>query len=48
MVDVTDRKRAQMEAGRLRGELAHVSRVSTLGELAASLAAMRSTDGAHQ
>jgi signal transduction histidine kinase len=38
LVDVTDRKRAELEAGRLRGELAHVSRISTLGELAASLA----------
>jgi signal transduction histidine kinase len=38
LVDVTDRKRAELEADRLRGELAHVSRVSTLGELAASLA----------
>jgi signal transduction histidine kinase len=38
LVDVTDRKRAELEAGRLRDELTHVARVSTLGELAASLA----------
>jgi signal transduction histidine kinase/ABC-type uncharacterized transport system substrate-binding protein len=38
LVDVTDRKRAEMEAGRLREDLAHLTRVSTLGELAASLA----------
>jgi signal transduction histidine kinase/ABC-type uncharacterized transport system substrate-binding protein len=36
--DVTDRKRAESEARRLREDLAHVTRVSTLGELAASLA----------
>jgi signal transduction histidine kinase len=38
LVDVTDRKRAELEAGRLREDLAHLTRVSTLGELAASLA----------
>jgi signal transduction histidine kinase/ABC-type uncharacterized transport system substrate-binding protein len=38
LVDITDRKRAELEAGRLRDDLAHLTRVSTLGELAASLA----------
>jgi signal transduction histidine kinase len=38
IVDITDRKRAELEAGRLRDDLAHLTRVSTLGELAASLA----------
>jgi C4-dicarboxylate-specific signal transduction histidine kinase len=37
-VDVTDRKLAEIEIQRTRQELAHFSRVSTLGELAASLA----------
>jgi PAS domain S-box-containing protein len=37
-VDVTERKEAEAEAQRSRQELAHVSRVSTLGELAGSLA----------
>jgi PAS domain S-box-containing protein len=37
-VDITDRKRAEMEAHDLRRELAHVSRVAALGELTASLA----------
>jgi signal transduction histidine kinase len=37
-VDHTDRRRAELEAGRSREELAHMNRVSTLGELAASLA----------
>jgi signal transduction histidine kinase len=36
--DVTSRKRAELEAEQRRQELAHVSRVSTLGELAASIA----------
>jgi signal transduction histidine kinase len=36
--DVTERKRAEMEAQRSRQELAHFTRVSTVGELAASLA----------
>jgi signal transduction histidine kinase/integral membrane sensor domain MASE1 len=36
--DVTERKRAEMEAQRSRQELAHFTRVSTMGELAASLA----------
>jgi two-component system, LuxR family, sensor kinase FixL len=36
--DITERKRAESELRRQREELAHVTRVSTLGELAASLA----------
>ena len=36
--NITPRKRAELEAEQRRQELAHVSRVSTLGELAASLA----------
>ena len=38
LLDITDRKRAELEAGRLRDDLAHLTRVSTLGQLAASLA----------
>lgn len=38
IVDVTERKRAESELQRNREELAHVTRVSALGELAASLA----------
>jgi PAS domain S-box-containing protein len=41
MVDVTERKRAEEERDRLRqleADLAHINRVSTLGEMAASLA----------
>jgi C4-dicarboxylate-specific signal transduction histidine kinase len=37
-VDVTERKHAEAELRRLQGELAHVSRVSTMGQLASSLA----------
>lgn len=40
-MDVTERKRAEEERERLRqaqAELAHINRVSTMGELAASLA----------
>jgi PAS domain S-box-containing protein len=37
-VDVTQRRRAQDEARRQRGELAHALRVTTMGELAGSLA----------
>ncbi|PWU19349.1 MAG: hypothetical protein C5B50_06770 [Verrucomicrobia bacterium] len=37
-VDVTERKQAETEAQRARQELAHLNRVSTLGELAGSLA----------
>ncbi len=36
--DITERKRAEMEAERARQELAHFTRVSTMGELTASLA----------
>ena len=36
--EVTDRKRAELEAQRSRVELAHYNRVSTMGELTASLA----------
>src|SRR5262249_43512543 len=37
-MDATERKQAEAEAQRSQGELAHVSRVSILGELAGSLA----------
>ena len=36
--DVTERKRVEMDAERTRQELAHVTRVSAMGELTASLA----------
>jgi two-component system sensor kinase FixL len=36
--DITERKRAEMEAQRSRHELAHFTRVSAMGELTASLA----------
>jgi len=36
--DITERKRAELEAQQARQELAHFARVSTVGELAASLA----------
>jgi C4-dicarboxylate-specific signal transduction histidine kinase len=38
VIDVTERRRAQEDVERMRKELAHVTRVSTLGELAASMA----------
>jgi len=38
VVDITERKRAEAELQRNREELTHVTRVSALGELAASLA----------
>jgi PAS domain S-box-containing protein len=41
VIDVTERKRAERERARLRqleADLAHINRVSTLGEMAASLA----------
>jgi PAS domain S-box-containing protein len=38
LIDVSERKHAQLEAEAMRQELMHVSRVTTLGELAASLA----------
>jgi two-component system, LuxR family, sensor kinase FixL len=37
-IDITARKQAEAEAMRQRAELAHVARVSTMGELAASVA----------
>jgi two-component system, LuxR family, sensor kinase FixL len=37
-IDITERKRAELEAVRQRGELAHLSRVATLSELSGSLA----------
>jgi signal transduction histidine kinase len=37
-VDVTDRKQAEKELQRLQGELAHFSRVSTVGQLSNTLA----------
>jgi PAS domain S-box-containing protein len=37
-IDITDRKRAELDAHDLRRELAHLSRVAALGELTASLA----------
>lgn len=37
-VDLTDQRRAELEAQRARAELAHVSRVATLGALTASIA----------
>jgi signal transduction histidine kinase/integral membrane sensor domain MASE1 len=36
--DITERKRAELDAQRSRQELAHMTRVSTMGELTASLA----------
>ena len=36
--DITDRKQAELEAARHRNEMAHLSRVTTLGELSGSLA----------
>ncbi len=38
VVDITDRKQAEANALRLQNELAHVARVSTMGEMAAGLA----------
>ena len=38
IVDITERKRAESELQRHRDELAHVTRISAMGELAASLA----------
>lgn len=37
-IDITERKRGESELQRNREELAHVTRISTMGELAASLA----------
>jgi len=38
LADITEQRRAEIEAQQVRQELAHVSRVSTMGELTASLA----------
>jgi PAS domain S-box-containing protein len=38
VVDITERKQAELELREQRAELAHVARISTMGELAASLA----------
>ncbi len=38
IIDITERKQAELEAARQRNELAHLSRVTTLGELSGSLA----------
>ena len=37
-IDITARKQAELEARQLRDELAHINRLATMGELAASLA----------
>jgi PAS domain S-box-containing protein len=38
VIDISERRRAELEFDQQRNELAHLSRVATLGELAASLA----------
>src|SRR6516165_3449395 len=38
IIDITERRRAELEAARQRDELAHLSRVALLGELSGSLA----------
>jgi two-component system sensor kinase FixL len=38
VIDISERKRAEQEAARQRNEMAHLSRVSTLGELSGSIA----------
>jgi len=38
IIDISERKQAELEAARQRNELAHLSRVTTLGELSGSLA----------
>ncbi len=38
IIDVSERKQAELETARRRNELAHLSRVTTLGELSGSLA----------
>ncbi|HMF45308.1 MAG TPA: PAS domain S-box protein [Candidatus Udaeobacter sp.] len=38
ITDISERKQAELEAARQRSELAHLSRVTTLGELSGSLA----------
>jgi C4-dicarboxylate-specific signal transduction histidine kinase len=37
-VDITNRKQSELEIGQQRNELAHIARVSTMGQLASSLA----------
>ena len=37
-IDISERKQAELEAARRRNEMAHLSRVTTLGELSGSLA----------
>jgi len=38
IIDITERKQAELEAARQRSQLAHLSRVTSLGELSGSLA----------
>ena len=38
VVDISERRRSELELGRQRNELAHLSRLTTIGELAGSLA----------
>jgi PAS domain S-box-containing protein len=38
VVDITDRKHAELEARQIRDELAHAGRIATMGEMAAALA----------
>ena len=38
IIDISERKRAELEAARQRSEMAHLSRLTTLGELSGSLA----------
>ena len=38
VVDITDRKRAADDLREVQAELAHVARVTTMGEMAASIA----------
>ena len=38
IVDISERKQAELEAARQRNDLAHLARVTTLGELSSSLA----------
>jgi two-component system, LuxR family, sensor kinase FixL len=38
IIDISERKQAELQAARQRNEMAHLSRVSTLGELSGSLA----------
>jgi two-component system, LuxR family, sensor kinase FixL len=38
IIDISQRKRAELQAARQRNEMAHLSRVSTLGELSGSIA----------